>query len=674
MGCCHSKDAPEAERPARRVAGLAGVARDEQTERQRLVQRCSAGVDSLVLSATHSIAAAATREPGGGATDDKLLQELLALGLSPDGIPPDADSRIRMLLDAAESRARGAARHQSFQAQKLVTEWMGRLHELGVAESSQRRQAESSRHGGLLDLSRLEGESRLLVMARPKVTPYVGFELAPSKNRDGHPALRVTRCSERGPAHRAGLREGDVVGRINGRQAAHLSDAAGVLCPLRVSDEVTLQVERDRGDMGYVKFMAEPLDCSGEPPDTWSQTDKARLAVPIWRAIAALYDQLTQSSTGETDALLDQLSKMRRSVAEHAGLVQSLHEQLCAQRAELEEGEARRQLEAYFADGLQDLLRDEADERHAGALPYLGVELAEGVTRATTRGPVGTLRVIKSAGPALRAGIKNDDVVERINGRQVPTLGDAKAVLCRARAGDFMTFQVWRQQPGQSAMAEHTVTVTAESATTWGKEDTWSQGQRARKRVPIFSSSQHGRLENSENFIDARVVRRLSIDCGSGFGSSPRAGYAAGTPKHAGESPTAAGRLRSMSPSSEVRGGYTFGRRRSSIEDPALSTTFTTVVTEKTGTPVRPPVPSVNGPRSSFDPAHSGSYASPPRVASGSALRSRSAEHRAGGSPTAPGRSPTAKGRSPSSSPGTRQPPQRRPSPGRAAPLGSVNR
>ena len=290
--------------------------------------------------------------------------------------------------------------------------------------------------------------------------------------------VRINEVRPGSPADRAGVEEGDVVLRINGRPAIdEFNELSG---ELKVGDTVTLQVRRD-GREREIAVVAGPRPATrfgmvrpgrGEPL-VIVNGDSIRIPLQaLTTRIDSLHTQLLHLDGGRVRVQMDSLVHLFRDSA-NVFIRQMPNVEVHFSGPELEaiQLEALEALEELDLEGLEQELLELNGETinldtellelggHAleagrpffmelGRRAAAGAELAEmneGLSRYFGNVRSGAL-VIDVAGdtPAARAGLEPGDVIVRAAGRDVTDPEDVRRALMRAENGR-VALEVLRQ-------------------------------------------------------------------------------------------------------------------------------------------------------------------------------------------------------------------------------------
>lgn len=108
--------------------------------------------------------------------------------------------------------------------------------------------------------------------------PSLGVVAEERADRTGLTVLSVRELS---PADQAGVKEGDILTSLNGRQTNTIEDVSGALSPLRAGDPVTMEVARGKTLYELRASMSDAPPPAIEYPDT---RDTARPATPAMQS------------------------------------------------------------------------------------------------------------------------------------------------------------------------------------------------------------------------------------------------------------------------------------------------------------------------------------------------------------------------------------------------------
>ncbi|HBS29067.1 MAG TPA: hypothetical protein DEB06_06365 [Phycisphaerales bacterium] len=176
--------------------------------------------------------------------------------------------------------------------------WLRHLAEGGSPAELPEIRAWRQNSGGTEDLT--------VAVARPRV--MIGVTMDPASH-DGVPATAIRRVIEGLPAARAGLKEGDVITRVDGAASADPEAVRAALRALEPGQTLNLTIQRD----------ARPMDIAL----TVDAFDPARLGEPLALGAAAPLDswfglRMDPQDSGAIDALRARLNELNAELASRA--------------------------------------------------------------------------------------------------------------------------------------------------------------------------------------------------------------------------------------------------------------------------------------------------------------------------------------------------------------------
>lgn len=309
-------------------------------------------------------------------------------------------------------------------------------------------------------------EFRLVAMARPEEAkkPFLGLALE-ARPQGG---LEVTEVLAGGPAAGAGIKPGDVVEKVEGRDMARLEDLAGIMAKKKPGDALALLIERD----GWKKELkvtlgAKPAAEGAEAPaaerpkekerpkeqpraEQPKEKEKEKEKKPGFLGIyckdtegGLLVESTIEDSPAEKAGL--KAGDLIVSVGGHpvrdlAGFTDLLAEKRAGDRLTigLRRDGASKTVEAVLGErpgaiGEKPKRSEETAKPNPAAAKkpaYLGISLEVG--------PQGGLRIVKvwPGSPADKAGLREGQVVRMLDGEAVASLDDFAARLKAFKPGD----------------------------------------------------------------------------------------------------------------------------------------------------------------------------------------------------------------------------------------------
>lgn len=95
--------------------------------------------------------------------------------------------------------------------------------------------------------------------------------------------------------------------------------------------------------------------------------------------------------------------------------------------------------------------------------PYIGVSVYDLGTRYRTSGLVGVaIQEVEEGSPAAAAGLKEDDIITKVNGTEISSTSEFQSILSGAEEGDILILTVYRQ--GETVEAEVELALRRQSA------------------------------------------------------------------------------------------------------------------------------------------------------------------------------------------------------------------